>query len=144
MVYIPSYIVEKLDALSVYDVAEKLGLMVSRNKALCLMHQDHNPSLHFKKSTNCIHVEDQIVWMAVYGVLGPYFEEDMLAWSYGNRLFLKSQPKCTESQRSRCRVSWQEQAESKGIRYQHHRDCTREWQTKSDNSRKGEGSHCCR
>lgn len=38
----------------------------------------------------CIHVEDQIVWMAVYGVLGPYFEEDMLAWSYGNRLFLNT------------------------------------------------------
>lgn len=52
MVYIPSYIVEKLDALSVYDVAEKLGLTVSRNKALCFMHQDHNPSLHFKNSTN--------------------------------------------------------------------------------------------
>ena len=52
MVYIPSYIVEKLDALSVYDVAEKLGLTVSRNMALCFMHQDHHPSLHFKKSNN--------------------------------------------------------------------------------------------
>ena len=52
MVYIPSYIVEKLDALSVYDVAEKLGLVVSRNMALCFMHQDHHPSLHFKKSNN--------------------------------------------------------------------------------------------
>ena len=38
----------------------------------------------------CIHVEDQIVWMAVYGVLGPYFEEDMPAWSYGNRLYLNT------------------------------------------------------
>lgn len=38
----------------------------------------------------CIHVEDQIIWMAVYGVLGPYFEEDMPAWSYGNRLFLNT------------------------------------------------------
>ena len=28
--------------------------------------------------------------MAVYGVLGPYFEEDMPAWSYGNRLFLNT------------------------------------------------------
>jgi len=52
MVYIPPYIVEKLDALSVYDVAEKLGVTVSRNKALCFMHQDHDPSLHFKKSNN--------------------------------------------------------------------------------------------
>lgn len=90
MVYVPPYIVKKLDALSAYDVAEKLGLTVSRDKALCFMHQDHDPSLHFRKSTNCIHVEDQIVWMAVYGVLGPYFEEDMLAWSYGNRLFLNT------------------------------------------------------
>ena len=38
----------------------------------------------------CIHVEDQIVWMAVYGVLGPYFEECMPAWSYGNRLYLNT------------------------------------------------------
>ena len=45
MSYIPRYIVEKLDALNVYDVAEKLGLSVSRNKALCFMHQDHDPSL---------------------------------------------------------------------------------------------------
>lgn len=52
MVYIPPYIVEKFDALSVYKVAEKLGLTVSRNKALCFMHQDHNPSLCFKKSNN--------------------------------------------------------------------------------------------
>lgn len=50
MAYIPPYIVEKLDALSVYDVAEKLGLTVSRNKALCFMHQDHDPSLYFKKA----------------------------------------------------------------------------------------------
>lgn len=38
----------------------------------------------------CINVEDQIVWMAVYGVLGPYFEEQMPAWSYGNRMFLNT------------------------------------------------------
>ena len=36
----------------------------------------------------CISVEDQVVWMAVYGLLGPYFEEEMPAWSYGNRMFL--------------------------------------------------------
>ena len=52
MVYIPQHIVEKLDALSVYDVTEKLGLEVSRNLALCFMHSDHHPSLHFKKSNN--------------------------------------------------------------------------------------------
>lgn len=38
----------------------------------------------------CINVEDQVVWMAVYGVIGPYFEEDMPAWSYGNRMFLNT------------------------------------------------------
>ena len=38
----------------------------------------------------CINVEDQVVWMAVYGVLGPYFEEQMPAWSYGNRMFLNT------------------------------------------------------
>ena len=52
MVYIPNHIVEKLDAVNVYDVAEKLGIAVSRNLALCFIHQDHHPSLHFKKSTN--------------------------------------------------------------------------------------------
>ena len=38
----------------------------------------------------CINVEDQVVWMAVYGILGPYFEEQMPAWSYGNRMFLNT------------------------------------------------------
>lgn len=38
----------------------------------------------------CINVEDQVAWMAVYGVLGPYFEEQMPAWSYGNRMFLNT------------------------------------------------------
>ena len=52
MVYIPNHTVEKLDAVNVYDVAEKLGIAVSRNLALCFIHQDHHPSLHFKKSTN--------------------------------------------------------------------------------------------
>ena len=33
MVYIPNHIVEKLDAVNVYDVAEKLGIAVSRNLA---------------------------------------------------------------------------------------------------------------
>lgn len=37
-----------------------------------------------------INIEDQLVWMAVCGVLGPYFEEQMPAWSYGNRLYLNT------------------------------------------------------
>lgn len=52
MVYIPQHIVERLDALSVYDVAEKLDINVVRNRALCFMHKDHHPSLVFKRSTN--------------------------------------------------------------------------------------------
>lgn len=50
---------------------------------------NENEKLRVRQSF-CIHVEDQIVWMAVYGVLGPYFEEDMQAWSYGNRLYLNT------------------------------------------------------
>lgn len=52
MVYIPSYIVEKLDSLSVYDVAERLGVKIGRNRALCFMHDDHHPSMSFKKNNN--------------------------------------------------------------------------------------------
>ena len=37
-----------------------------------------------------INIEDQLVWMAVCGFLGPYFEEQMPAWSYGNRLYLNT------------------------------------------------------
>lgn len=37
-----------------------------------------------------INIEDQLVWMAICGVLGPYFEEQMPAWSYGNRLYLNT------------------------------------------------------
>lgn len=48
-----------------------------------------NKSLQIRQSF-AIHIEDQLVWMAVCGVLGPYFEEEMPAWSYGNRLFLNT------------------------------------------------------
>lgn len=33
-----------------------------------------------------VSVEDQVVWMAVVNVIGPVFEREMPAWSYGNRL----------------------------------------------------------
>lgn len=52
MVYIPKRIQEKLEEISVYEVAEKLGVVISRNRALCFVHDDHHPSLYFKKSTN--------------------------------------------------------------------------------------------
>ena len=50
-VYIPPYIVSKLDALSVYDVAERLGIEIVRNHALCFMHDDHHPSMPSGKVT---------------------------------------------------------------------------------------------
>lgn len=37
----------RLDNLSCEEVAEKLGISVQRHKALCFMHDDHNPSLSF-------------------------------------------------------------------------------------------------
>lgn len=52
MVYIPKRIIEDLDAIDIYNVAEKLNINISRNLALCFIHQDHHPSLHFKKSNN--------------------------------------------------------------------------------------------
>lgn len=52
MVYIPPYIVSTLDDLCVYDVAERLGIEIVRNHALCFMHDDHHPSMVFKKSNN--------------------------------------------------------------------------------------------
>ena len=50
--FIPREIVEKLDSLSVYEVAEKLDITIKRNLALCFMHDDQHPSLKFKSSTN--------------------------------------------------------------------------------------------
>ncbi len=40
-------IIDRLDNLSCEEVAEKLGISVQRHKALCFMHDDHNPSLSF-------------------------------------------------------------------------------------------------
>lgn len=59
-----------------------------KNKKIVKDKEEHN-ILRVRQSF-CINVEDQIVWMAVYGVLGPYFEEQMPAWSYGNRMFLNT------------------------------------------------------
>lgn len=52
MVYIPRHIVERLDSLSVYDVAEKLDIEIVRNKALCFLHDDHHPSMRFNRARN--------------------------------------------------------------------------------------------
>lgn len=52
MVYIPRHIVERLDSLSVYDVAEKLDIDIVRNRALCFLHDDHHPSMQFNRARN--------------------------------------------------------------------------------------------
>lgn len=35
-----------------------------------------------------IHIEDQIVWLAVINVIGPVLDDKMPYWSFGNRLYL--------------------------------------------------------
>lgn len=44
--------IQKLRDLPIEGVAERLGLKVSRHKALCPFHNDSNPSLSFRVSTN--------------------------------------------------------------------------------------------
>ena len=46
------YEIEKLRDLPIEGVAERLGLRVSRHKALCPFHDDHHASLSFKVSKN--------------------------------------------------------------------------------------------
>ena len=47
-----TYDIEKIKALSVEDVACRLGLSVSRHKALCPFHNDRHPSLTFDQRRN--------------------------------------------------------------------------------------------
>ena len=51
--------------------------------------QDGKEDLNVRQSFS-VYIEDQLAWMAVLGILGPYFEEDMPAWSFGNRLYLNT------------------------------------------------------
>ncbi len=44
------YDIEKLRSLPCEGVAQRLGLTVKRHKALCLFHNDHTPSMTFKKN----------------------------------------------------------------------------------------------
>ena len=44
------YDIQKLRDLPIEGVAERLGLRVSRHKCLCPFHDDHTPSLTFKKN----------------------------------------------------------------------------------------------
>lgn len=50
--FIPQEIKERLDRISVYDVAAKLNIEIKGNIAQCFMHDDQHPSLRFKKSNN--------------------------------------------------------------------------------------------
>lgn len=50
--YIPQNIIQRLDALDVYEVANRLGIQISKNMATCFMHKDEHPSLRFKQSAN--------------------------------------------------------------------------------------------
>lgn len=44
---IPQEVITLLSELSCESVAEELGIKVQRHRALCFMHDDHNPSLFF-------------------------------------------------------------------------------------------------
>lgn len=46
------YDIQKLRELPIESVAERLGLTVSRHKAICPFHEDSHPSLSFRVSTN--------------------------------------------------------------------------------------------
>ena len=46
------YELQKLRDLPIEGVAERLGLRVSRHKALCPFHDDHSPSLSFSVRRN--------------------------------------------------------------------------------------------
>lgn len=52
MSYIDDNIKQRLLALPVEEVAEALGIRVTRHHALCFMHDDHHPSLVFNPRTN--------------------------------------------------------------------------------------------
>lgn len=50
---IPNYIVQKINAIDIISLAERLGINIVRNwKALCFMHDDHNASFTFYQKNN--------------------------------------------------------------------------------------------
>ena len=49
---IPQDIIVRLQELKIESVAEKLGIEVKRHKAICFMHDDHEPSLKFNAVKN--------------------------------------------------------------------------------------------
>lgn len=52
MTVVPSHIRERLAALPIEEVAQRLGMEVRCHKALCFMHDDQHPSMSFKPSEN--------------------------------------------------------------------------------------------
>lgn len=50
---------------------------------------DETHELSVRQSFN-LPIVDQIIWMAVYNVIGYIFERQMPSWSFGNRLFLNT------------------------------------------------------
>ena len=49
---IPREIIDKINELSILSVAEKLEIRVKRKRALCFIHDDSHPSLHFNTGKN--------------------------------------------------------------------------------------------
>lgn len=49
---IPRELIDNLNRLPIEEVARRLGLDVRTHKALCFMHDDHNPSISFSTSKN--------------------------------------------------------------------------------------------
>lgn len=49
---VPKDVIDRLSRLSIEKVAERLGLEVNKHKALCFMHEDHDPSITFSVTKN--------------------------------------------------------------------------------------------
>ena len=48
--YIDSNTLSKLRAISILEVADELGMGLRYHNALCISHNDTNPSLHFPQN----------------------------------------------------------------------------------------------
>ena len=88
--------IEKLRSLPCEGVAQRLGLTVKRHKALCPFHDDHTPSLTFKKNKfrcwSCGASGDSI--SLVMKVLGKDFRE-ACRWLADEHNIILDEWKCT-------------------------------------------------
>ena len=95
------YELQKLRDLPIEGVAERLGLRVARHKALCPFHDDHTPSLSFKKNKfrcwSCGQSGDSI--SLVQKVLGKDFLDACRWLADENNIIISTQkepsPLCT-------------------------------------------------